>query len=115
MLLQQNIMELMLLQIKCKIIFNKNIFIVAIFFLLSISISDIESQTLNVNVLELDTNVIDTFQILQQNDVISLDTLTDTLDQNNKLSFYELYVEPIVAIFSAALITILLFSIRSKK
>lgn len=89
----------MLLQIKYKIIL-----IITIFFL-SISIY---TQTLD------STNIIDTNLTIQQiqNDSLKSDSLNKI---TNELSFYEEYIEPTIAVLSVALITILLFSVRSKK
>jgi len=94
-------MVLMLLQTKYKI---KIILIITIFF---ISIS-IHTQTLDSNKI-IDTNL--TIQQMQ-NDSIKSDSSNKI---TNELSFYEEYIEPTVAVLSVALITILLFSVRSKK
>ncbi|MCL2038843.1 MAG: hypothetical protein FWG85_00255 [Bacteroidetes bacterium] len=62
---------------------------------------------------EVDTNnnLIDTVEIIQ-NDSLKLDTLSS---DSGELSFYEGYVEPIIAVVFSALFTVLLFSVRSKK
>jgi len=58
------------------------------------------------------TNLIDTMQIIQ-NDSLELDTLSCSAE--GELSFYEGYVEPVVAVVFSVLVTLLLFSVRSKK
>ena len=90
-------MVLMLLQIKYKII--------AIFIVFIGSFASINA--------EIDTthNLIDTTQIMQT-DSLKSDTLSSDSDS---LSFYDGYIEPIIAVVFSALLTVLLFSVRSKK
>ena len=101
MLHQQNIMELMLRRIKYNIIF-----VITIFFLSF----NLQSQIIDSNIIA--PNISDTTQIIHTNDSLGMDTL---VPNTNESSFYENYVEPIIAVLSAALVTILLFSVRSKK
>ena len=100
MLLQRNIMELMLHQIKYNFIFFAAIFFLAV---------SIEAEEIDANP---PIEIIDTTQIIQQTDSQELDTLNNN---SSDLSFYESYIEPIIAVVSAALITLLLFSVRSKE
>jgi len=72
---------------------------------------NLQSQIINtINAVDT-TDIIDTTQIIY-NDSLELDTL---VLNSNESSFYENYVEPIIAVVTAALVTILMFSVRSKK
>jgi hypothetical protein len=86
---------------------------IAFLFLLLFLSSSIQAQI-------LDTNKIDTAQKIElvdttwQNNSQELDSLN--INQvRSELSFYKEHIEPIIAVATAALLTILLFSIRSKK
>ena len=76
------------------------------FFCISILPQNIDS------VLVIDVVTLDSIQIIQPIDSVELDTLNQNVTE---LSFYKSYLEPIIAVASSLLITILLFSIRSKK
>jgi len=69
----------------------------------------LQSQIIDSNIIA--PNISDTIQIIHTNDSLEMDTL---VPQPNESSFYEDYVEPIIAVVTAALVTILLFSVRSK-
>ena len=96
-------------KIKYTIIFfnNKKLFVViTTLFFLFISIIELESQIIDTN------NYIDSSQIIQQTDTLTLDSLNQNSEE---LSFYEGYIEPIIVVVLAAVVTILLFSVRSNK
>ena len=85
-------------------------------FLLPIGIKSLPIDSTNKIDTNFDSAVINNKSILPcdtfGNDSIPIDTSNQSSEE---LSFYENYIEPFIAVVSVALVTILLFSVRSKK